>query len=1156
MRIRAKKGIVMKKNIILALVITALLVCIFAVSVSAAKVTYDEVSYTVTQGETEAENTATINGHKGKQFTDTVINVPAFVTDENGVKYYVSGMDASAFESTNATEVYFDPDCTITALGTYCFKNCKSLTKVQLPSKLETLGGQAFNGCSALTALYLPDTLRVIEDGTSKNYAFTGCSNLYFVNELGATEKPTVWYAPAALEEINGEALKELNKLNEVMVFGENLTKITNGYAFADKNSKSEITLVFKGDFTEEGAIFMISCEYKTRNIHFTHENVKDTSALTYDTSWKGDTPKANVYFHSSQTAYTMDGTAKDSNAPKYTEVLFTHLAAQPSEMVDGVEMAVCYCGVASVVHTEGNPVKENVVNATCTTNGSYDTVVYCKDCNVEMSRITTVVNALGHKKGSIIEENKIDADCVKNGSYENAVYCTACGFELSRTYLTIYAFGHDYVLQDFDKELMQITTECQNCGDVLVHNVNEGVSTFKDALTAFTITYSCEDDGCDYSYVTSYDPLFVFRGYSAELNGDRITTGYAVNQDTLAVLPEVSFGVVISAPTENDLAGSYSPLNPDLTPNGEGAVISYAVERNVDGFNLIVNNFSSDDSYYYKKLVMCAYVTDGEGVDYVCYNGSGKATANDYATSVTFDFIAKECVEKYTVSYSCDTEMGTLEGETSQTVHEGNSASTVTAVAKEGYQFACWSDGTQSPTINYIPDKNTKLVAYFTPKSTGLPVISINTESAGTITKDEYINCDITLLDTETGNSIGGEVAEIKGRGNSTWEKFDKKPYKFKFEDKQNLFGYGKEKTWVLLADARDYSLIRNMLALNAGLSLSELQYTSKGQSVELYLNGQYRGVYYLCEQIQVKKNRVNVAEEGEKGQNPNSIGYLVEMDAWVDEQFSGKASEIPERGITPDGDIFVKVNEENRYGYVIKDPEDVFYKEDGSLDVDGEYLKYIQSYMQTCFDTIKNGTYEEVCEIINVKSFAQAYIIFEWVNNPDTDYSSVYFYKDADILNEDGSYTYSKLVCDPLWDFDMSIGNVSHRNNEGNFTSNELLWTARKNTWFKYLLAHDEFKVLVAQELVDNEETLKGSVADTIAYARAHKDAYEKNFTVWTNLLGNEKASDRQGAWSVPTYLRKLQTWEEQLVYIENYLDKAYEFLKTTYPVPTVTE
>lgn len=673
-------------------------------------------------------------------------------------------------------------------------------------------------------------------------------------------------------------------------------------------------------------------------------------------------------------------------------------------------------------------------------------------------------------------------------------------------------------------------------------HDMVKNKCTYTDALTSFTVGDICEK--CGYTEnATEYAPIIEFLGYSAKINGDLITAGYKVNKESLALFPELSYGIVAVVPGENADLDAYEPLNADLTSSVEDYVITSPVDKKYNDFNIILESF--DASYYEIPFVMCAYVADGEKVDYLCHNELNQIVQGEYAKSITFKFIAEECAPKYQVTFTCDDTMGSVSGELSQIVLDGNKTTAVTAVAKEGYQFACWSDGTKTPTIEYSPEDTTELVAYFTPASTGLPVFTINTSTGLAITsKDVYVDCEITLLDTETGNSIGGELAEIKGRGNSTWEKFDKKPYKFKFQDKQNLFGYGSEKTWVLLADARDYSLLRNMLALNAGLTMSELGYTSKGQSVELYLNGEYQGVYYLCEQIQVKKNRVNITQEDDEiEQGPEDIGWLIEMDAWVSED-QGGVDNIPTYGVTSDGDVFVRVDDGMYNGYVIKDPEDILFDANGELK--DEFMLYVQNYIKNSLAAVSGDDYAAVCELIDVKSFAQAYIIFDLFKNPDTQYSSVYFYKDVD----------GKLVAAPLWDFDMAIGNVTHKKNCGtnasNFRDTTFLWTATQNTWFRELLEFDEFKALVGQELAENADNIRASIAADLKYAKDHMAAYEKNFEKW-NLIGNTSATEAMGAWSVPDDFKKFDEWVDHLDYIEEYLEASLNHLLATYPAPS---
>ena len=149
--------------------------------------------------------------------------------------------------------------------------------------------------------------------------------------------------------------------------------------------------------------------------------------------------------------------------------------------------------------------------------------------------------------------------------------------------------------------------------------------------------------------------------------------------------------------------------------------------------------------------------------------DGSEVFLRQDTATkNVTYKAIFKE---PYTVVFNCDSERGSIVGETSQIIVEGRKSNKVTAVAKDGFEFVCWSDGSTSPEIKITAYENTELYAHFSFASTGLPVISIVTETGKDVTsKTEYIGCVISLYDTETNEHFVEQIANIRGRGNSTW--------------------------------------------------------------------------------------------------------------------------------------------------------------------------------------------------------------------------------------------------------------------------------------------------------------------------------------------------------------------------------------------------
>ena len=96
--------------------------------------------------------------------------------------------------------------------------------------------------------------------------------------------------------------------------------------------------------------------------------------------------------------------------------------------------------------HTAGESVRENIVAASCTQSGSYDEVVYCADCNEEISRTQKTIAQTAHTPSiEVIKENEAPATCAKEGSYDEVIKCVDCGGEASRKHKTIEKLPHSY---------------------------------------------------------------------------------------------------------------------------------------------------------------------------------------------------------------------------------------------------------------------------------------------------------------------------------------------------------------------------------------------------------------------------------------------------------------------------------------------------------------------------------------------------------------------------------------------------------------------------------------------------------------------------------------------------------------------------------------
>ena len=160
------------------------------------------------------------------------------------------------------------------------------------------------------------------------------------------------------------------------------------------------------------------------------------------------------------------------------------------------------------------------------------------------------------------------------------------------------------------------------------------------------------------------------------------------------------------------------------------------------------------------------------------------------------------------------------------------------------------------------------------------MPRIDINTEGGVDITsKDVYVRATISVSRCEDKYIRTNLEGGIRARGNSTFGA-PKKPYRIKFDQKQNLLGLNGEKhfkNWVLMADYFDASMLRTFATFKlAAVLLEGKYYSSDCIPVEVYLNGNYHGVYLLCEQTQINPGRVNIYEKDDD-ETSVEIGYLM---------------------------------------------------------------------------------------------------------------------------------------------------------------------------------------------------------------------------------------------------------------------------------------
>lgn len=272
----------------------------------------------------------------------------------------------------------------------------------------------------------------------------------------------------------------------------------------------------------------------------------------------------------------------------------------------------------------------------------------------------------------------------------------------------------------------------------------------------------------------------------------------------------------------------------------------------------------------------------------------------------------------------------------------------------------------------------------------TGLPVMWIETEGRKDITsKEVYQRASFKLIEdvrTRTAGDIIEDSVSIKGRGNSTWD-MAKRPYALKFDNKISLLDEPKDKSWVLLANYTDKTLLRNQTAFYMG-KISNLDYTPRYHYVELMLNGRYNGTYQLGEKIKISKDRVNVGNDG----------FLMEIDSRAPSESDARYFKVKH--------LAQAVN--------IKDPDVDYYDE--SYNYAKNYVTFADSILFTETFTDPEIGWQKY---MDMNSFVDWYLINEITKNNDAIlWSSCY-------MNLKRG---EKLKMGPLWDFDIALGNVDY--------------------------------------------------------------------------------------------------------------------------------
>lgn len=418
-----------------------------------------------------------------------------------------------------------------------------------------------------------------------------------------------------------------------------------------------------------------------------------------------------------------------------------------------------------------------------------------------------------------------------------------------------------------------------------------------------------------------------------------------------------------------------------------------------------------------------------------------------------------------------------------------------------------------------------------------GIPQIFINS-SRDTKTKDinlytdtskTKVNASLMIKGADGSTIEASNSGTVNVRGNST-SLADKKAYNLKFDSSINPFEMGSAKKWSLLANIFDKTMIRNYMGLNFQRYLESTQtpfennvskaFTSKCKNVDLYVDGKYLGTYLLTESVEVGKDRVDIdtsyydktTDDVKTGSTPTTVT----INGTEYKLYDALLELANDSRLDTDAYYFKTSVLEQQFG--LNDPvcsTDIAgnalnpnLKGNSADAVKPQFVNDIKSYLEG-FETVINSTsyetsdaqFEDMKKFIDVDSFVDFYITSEYFMTKDIGFSSTRFYI------KDG-----KLYAGPLWDLDLSSGNIDEHESAQDFRSQNAF------KWFEVLMKNKNFYNKVVARYKELLPKIKSLYADNGEVDTIVNEIFKSVKTNYENAYNYKRATtddDRNVGW-----------------------------------------
>ena len=377
------------------------------------------------------------------------------------------------------------------------------------------------------------------------------------------------------------------------------------------------------------------------------------------------------------------------------------------------------------------------------------------------------------------------------------------------------------------------------------------------------------------------------------------------------------------------------------------------------------------------------------------------------------------------------------------------------------------------------------------------LPLIKIETDGK-TIVDEPKIMARMMMINNASGQNKYADTANeydgwigIELRGSSS-QGYPQKPYALETREADgsnrnvSLLGLPEENDWVLLSNYNDKSFMRNILGFKMFEALGH--YAPRTRYVEVFVNGDYQGIYLFGEKVKRDKNRVDIAKLKEDDIEGEELtgGYIFKIDYWADY----------DSWLSP----YAPINHPDfKVHFVYYDP-----KWD---ELQTQQKNYLKNYVTTFESVLYRSNYisptEGYAAYLDVESFIDYFIVSEISRNNDGFKKSRYFHKDKN----------GKIVAGPVWDFDWAWKNINEcyifKATDGSgwsYKVNDCNPWVKSPGWMIRLFQDQDFRNKTNCSYVDARA---GVLSDANIYATIDslynevKDAQVRHFQKW-KILG----------------------------------------------------